>query len=193
MILVPQPATAPPATLRTSNFADSPAVVIPQEPKLGTLPSVPAPPTSMSPSPTPMTPMPGATASGPSASPTLPNPAPAATSKEDDWTVKFKFKPGDNNLLQMETANGLFKFYAGGRLQIDAAWVRAADNVQAPRADGGTGNLRDGVNFRRARFDFGGTFYKNIDFLMEWDFINTTNVERHGDPLAINTTAQRTV
>ena len=44
--------------------------------------------------------------------------------------------------------------------------------------------MDDAVNFRRARFDFGGTFYKNIDFLMEFDFINTFNAERDRRPAA---------
>lgn len=101
----------------------------------------------------------------------------------------LKFKPGDEHLLQMESGDGLFKFFVGGRLQIDGTWLSTTDRVQAPRAQGGIGDVQDAVNFRRARFDFGGTFYKNIDFLMEWDFINTVNAERNGAPLPVNTPA----
>jgi phosphate-selective porin OprO/OprP len=125
-------------------------------------------------------PKPPETADGPVAGS---KPAPSV----DLFPVQFKFKPGDNNLLQMEAANGLFKFYAGGRLQIDAVWLRADDQVARPRDVGGIGRVDDATNFRRARFDFGGTFYKNIDFLMEWDFINTFNAERDGAPLPANT------
>ena len=100
--------------------------------------------------------------------------------------VKFSFKPGDEHLLNMDYGNGLFKFYTGGRLQIDGIWYRSDDALTAPRP-GGIGRLDDATNFRRARFDFGGTFYRNIDFLMEWDFINTFNAERTGNPLAANT------
>lgn len=119
----------------------------------------------------------------------LPTGVHVASPTEGDFTPLLKFKPGDEHLLQMETRNGLFKFFVGGRLQIDAVWLSAPDNVQAAREAGGVGDLKDAVNFRRARFDFGGTFYKNIDFLMEFDFINTANVERTGDALAVNTPA----
>ena len=152
-----------------------------------------------------MSPMPGTTV-GSSPGATLPAPSPAgsgsssgsssasggsqggSTEKAGDAPqVKFSFKPGDEHLLNMDYGNGLFKFYTGGRLQIDGVWYRGDDALTAPRALGGIGRLDDATNFRRARFDFGGTFYRNIDFLMEWDFINTANAGRTGDPLAINT------
>ncbi len=102
----------------------------------------------------------------------------------------LKFKAGDEHLLNMETADGLFKFFVGGRLQIDGAWLSAGDRVQADTKKGGLGDLKDAVNFRRARFDFGGTLYKNIDFLMEFDFINTFNAEKgDGTILPANTPA----
>lgn len=145
--------------------------------------------------PMPMPPLPGTTI-GSSGGPALPEPKPTITSVEtkpapaaDDFTPKLKFKVGDNNLLQVETANGLFKVYVGGRVQIDAAWFRASEQVQAPRTAGGVGDIGDAVNFRRARFDIGGTFYKNVEFLMEFDLINTTNAERTGNILAVNTPA----
>jgi phosphate-selective porin OprO and OprP len=143
---------------------------------------------------------PGATLPAPTGAGTTPGSSPASSgtmggaasgSSQNPATesipVKFAFKPGDEHLLQMDYGNGLFKFYVGGRLQIDAAWVRTTDDVQASRTAGGIGKLDDAVNFRRGRFDFGGTFYKNIDFLMEWDFINTFNAERTGSTLAANT------
>jgi len=123
---------------------------------------------------------------------TTPLPAPAATAPAQDTydsSVKFKFKPGDEHLLQMESSNGLFKFFVGGRLQIDAVWLRTSDAVAAPTTRGGIGRIDDATNFRRARFDLGGTFYKNIDFLLEFDFINTFNAERTGAPLPGNTPA----
>ena len=100
----------------------------------------------------------------------------------------LKFKAGDEHLLNMVTADGLFKFYVGGRLQLDGTWLSANDAVQAPRSEGGLGNIRDAVNPRRARFDFGGTLYKNIDFLMEFDFVNTFNA----DPTQPNVVAANT-
>lgn len=101
------------------------------------------------------------------------------------WTPKFKFKPGDEHFLNMETENKEFKFYVGGRLQMDLAFLYAGKYTQFGRD--GVGRLDDAVNFRRARYDMGGTIFENIDFLMEWDFINTANVERTGSALAINT------
>ena len=75
------------------------------------------------------------------------SPASIDSKPAEDTGVKFKFKPGDNNLLQMESNSGLFKFYAGGRLQVDAVWLTTKDNVQAPRDKGGIGNVQDAVNF----------------------------------------------
>jgi phosphate-selective porin OprO and OprP len=156
----------------------------------------PAPVTMLPPADTPLTstpepaspPMPGTTVSpAPATTPAVLPPAKAPAADTYDSSVKFKFKPGDNNLLQMESTNGLFKFYVGGRLQIDAVWLRTSDAVQAPASRGGIGDVDDAVNFRRARFDLGGTFYRNIDFLLEFDFINTFNAERRGDPLPANT------
>lgn len=207
---------AQPAPVRVTNFADPPAVVIPTTPagppaavptgQAGSDPVAPLPGTAVGSPAAPTLPAPGTapttpgsspassggaggSASGPSETGTAPKDGGAAKKddKKDADGVKFKFKPGDEHLLQMEYANGLFKFFVGGRLQIDAVWARAADNVQAPRANGGIGRVDDAVAFRRGRFDFGGTFYKNIDFLMEWDFINTFNAERTGDVLAANT------
>jgi len=131
------------------------------------------------------TPVPGA-ATGPAVALPAPVPCPPAQPTYDS-SVKFKFAPGDEHLLQLESTNGLFKFFVGGRAQIDAVWARTSDAVAAPTTRGGIGRVDDAVNFRRARFDFGGTFYKNIDFLMEFDFINTFNAERNGAPLAANT------
>lgn len=197
--------TNDPSGVRTTDFADPPVVTIPSDSKPARTPATPvaAPPASL-----PVLPMlgsvvgiapsnsaPGNAAAPPSTTtPPLPVPSPApvigtekATDKESDSSVKFKFSPGDEHMLNMESTNGLFKFMVGGRVQIDAVWVRAADNVQAPRALGGIGKADDAVNFRRARFDLAGEFYKNIDFRMQWDFINTTDAERSGVPLPVNT------
>src|SRR5262245_9706922 len=121
--------------------------------------------------------------------PSAPSATPGATINPDDWFVKFKFKPGDDHLLQLETSNGLFKFFVGGRLQLDGAWMATTDTVQTARALGGIGKLDDAVNIRRGRIDFGGAFNKNIEFRMEFDFINTFDAERTGVPLPANTPA----
>lgn len=189
--LLPAPVVkpvAPTPPVYASNFADTPSVVIPPKPEVGPTPmQIPGKNPPIVP---PAIPMPG-----PQIGP-IPLPTPtevvtdgAAKDKADDFTPKLKFKPGDQNLLQVETANGQMKLYAGGRLQIDGVWLRTNDNVQAAKDKGGIGNVRDAVNFRRARFDFGGTFYKNIDFYVQWDFINTVNVDPRFDTLPVNTPA----
>ena len=187
-------APRPVSQSRTGGFADlSPSVLMPAQ---GTTPVLPGT-TLMMPSGTVVSPTPS-TPVGSSPGSTLLDPAPSGTMSgavvgsspvpaSDAPQVKFSFKPGDEHLLNMDYGNGLFKFYVGGRLQLDGVWYRGNDALTAPRVDGGIGRLDDAVNFRRARFDFGGTFYKNIDFLMEWDFINSANAERIGNPLAVNT------
>jgi len=201
--LISVPVVHPPTTgtvpVQGHTITNIPAVVIGPG-QVTVTQAQPLPVTMLPPADTPMTstlttpnpttsPMPGTTV-GAAPGTTMPLPAPVATAPAPDTydsSVKFKFKPGDEHLLQMESSNGLFKFFVGGRLQIDAVWARTSDAVQAPTSRGGIGKVDDAVNFRRARFDFGGTFYKNIDFLMEFDFINTFNAERRGDPLAANT------
>lgn len=193
------PLMAPAPPVRTTVFAD------PQS-----APPMPAPPMTIPGSPVPasVTPMPGSTVgptpaaiqTSPALPPTgtTPGSAPATTDSGGapplvpaaaTDQIKFTFKPGDEHLLNWDYGNGLFKFYVGGRLQIDAVWYRGDDALTASRTAGGIGRLDDATNFRRARFEFGGTFYKNIEFLMQWDFINTFNAERTGNTLAANTPA----
>jgi hypothetical protein len=77
--------------------------------------------------------------------------------------------------LWVESKDKAFRIHPGGRLQTDFVWLDAEDNVQT--AAGGTGNIRDGVNFRRGRLALEGTFYEVVDFNTEWDFINTVDVD----------------
>lgn len=162
--------------------AEEPAVSPPVDVLPGDLPDLPGPPRRPmrmpvnAPSPV-YAPPPGAIVTAP------------VGHDSSSFAMMLKFKPGDDHLLQIESQNGLMKFFVGGRLQIDATWFKANDTVQASTVRGGIGKVNDAVNFRRARFDLGGTFYKNIDFLMEFDFINTTNAERNGAPLPIDTPA----
>jgi phosphate-selective porin OprO/OprP len=87
--------------------------------------------------------------------------------------------------LEAETADKAFMVHVGGRTQFDGAWVSANDRVQfGPR---GTGRIDDAVNFRRARILINGTMYEVVDFNCEYDFLNTFDAERNGEPLAGNT------
>jgi phosphate-selective porin OprO and OprP len=174
-----------PAAPRASTFADQAQPVILPAQAASNPPIAPATPEPM------LVGAPVGSSSGTpaaSASPEKPSGANTTIGSGSDAVI-FKFKPGDDHLLHMETANGLFKFYVGGRVQLDAVWMRTDDAVQASRTVGGIGKLDDAVNFRRARFDLAGEFYKNIDFRMQWDFINTVNVEPVGTTTPINTPA----
>jgi phosphate-selective porin OprO and OprP len=194
-VVIPESPRAPvviaPATAPT--FQSEPAtpaiqlndVVMPESPKAPVI-VIPTAPTSQSEPRTPeFLPSPSANASTNAPTFELLPFEEKAIAADEGWTPKFKFKPGDTHLLQMETENKQIKFFAGGRLQIDAAWMNGTTNMQFGRD--GIGRLDDAVNFRRARYVMGGTLFENIDFEMEWDFINTTNAERVGSALAINT------
>ena len=105
--------------------------------------------------------------------------APAGTAlPEDAW---FEV---DQNLemtavwrhgVWLESKDKAFRFRVGGRVQHDMVWMHADDAVQF--APGGTGPIRDGVNFRRGRFTMEGTFHEVVEFWTEWDFINTVDVD----------------
>lgn len=86
--------------------------------------------------------------------------------------------------LQAETADKAFRIHIGGRTQFDGAWVGTSDAVQY--GPGGIGRADDAVNFRRARLTIDGTMYEVIDFTCEYDFLNTFNTERTGDPSVAN-------
>jgi phosphate-selective porin OprO/OprP len=76
----------------------------------------------------------------------------------------------------LESKDKAFRFHPGGRVQTDFVWLDADNDVQQP-PPGGVGPIRDGVNFRRARFAMEGTFWEVVDFNTEWDFINTADVD----------------
>jgi phosphate-selective porin OprO/OprP len=77
--------------------------------------------------------------------------------------------------LWVETADRAFRVHVGGRAQYDMVWMTAPDSVMF--GPGGTGPIDDGFNFRRGRISVDGTFYEVIDFVTEWDFINTANLD----------------
>lgn len=79
-----------------------------------------------------------------------------------------------NHGLWAETADKAFRVHVGGRAQFDTVWMQGEDAVQFGDP-GGTGQIRDGYNFRRGRLAVEGTFWEVINFNTEWDFINTFN------------------
>ncbi|MGE3313919.1 MAG: OprO/OprP family phosphate-selective porin [Planctomycetaceae bacterium] len=75
-----------------------------------------------------------------------------------------------HNGLELESADKAFKVHVGGRTQFDLGWYDADDELQF--GPGGTGEFRDGVDFRRARFRIDGTMYESIEWAAEYDFAN---------------------
>jgi phosphate-selective porin OprO/OprP len=71
----------------------------------------------------------------------------------------------------LETEDKAFRFHAGARIQPDYVFGAGADkNVQ--QGFGGTGPFLEGANMRRARLEFDGWMYENIDFFVEYEFAN---------------------
>jgi phosphate-selective porin OprO/OprP len=83
--------------------------------------------------------------------------------------------------LWLETEDKAFKFHPGGRVQFDTIWMNGENSLE--NESGGTGPIRDGVNFRRARFAMEGSFWEVFEFNTEWDFINTFDFEPLNGPV----------
>ncbi|MCA9217051.1 MAG: hypothetical protein KDB27_28475 [Planctomycetales bacterium] len=72
----------------------------------------------------------------------------------------------------VETPDDSFRVHVGGRTQMDFVVLNGDQSIE-----NSVDPLRDGVNFRRARFAIDGTLWGVVDFWMEYDFLNTANVE----------------
>ncbi len=75
------------------------------------------------------------------------------------------------NGVEIESKNKDFRLHIGGRTQMDLGAYNAPDNVQFN--PGGTGAIRDGFNFRRGRLRADGVLYDTLEFVVEYDFINS--------------------
>jgi phosphate-selective porin OprO/OprP len=81
-----------------------------------------------------------------------------------------------NNGLWTESNDKSFRIHVGGRTQVDYVGYVGSQEVQFGK--GGIGQLKDGVNFRRARLEVDGTLWEVIDFFAEYEFLgNTFNVD----------------
>ncbi|MDD2738756.1 MAG: porin [Methylomonas lenta] len=69
--------------------------------------------------------------------------------------------------LQFESADKDFKFELGGRLQTDADFTSGDGDLQH---NGAHAEANDGTDVRRARLEFGGTFYKDWETKTVVDF-----------------------
>ena len=81
------------------------------------------------------------------------------------------------NGLELATKDKAFRVHVGGRWQLDVPWLSAEDQVNDNLP--GDVRYRDGIDFRRARLRVDGTMYEQIEFAMEYDFINGFR-ERNG-------------
>jgi len=70
-----------------------------------------------------------------------------------------------------ETANKDFRVHIGGRFQEDFGWF-APNNAVNQAIPGG---FADGADIRRARLRMDGTVYDMIDFVLEYEFANSTS------------------
>jgi phosphate-selective porin OprO/OprP len=81
--------------------------------------------------------------------------ASSATALNGAWKNGYVFASPDN----------AFKLQFSGRLQLDAAFFDADEDMEAAN-----GAFNDGVDLRRMRLALKGTMYHNVDFILEYDF-----------------------
>ena len=98
------------------------------------------------------------------------------------------FKASWKNQLNFESGDKNFAFHIGGRTQIDTIWLQ--NNPAAFGAVNGAGS-RDATDFRRARLRADGTIYKTIDYVVEYDFVNSVN-DNPGTPASASNVIQVT-
>lgn len=108
----------------------------------------------------------------------------AAKDGKGDW------KTGWNHGIEWVSTDKAFKVHIGGRTQFDSVWYQA--EAGALDGAGGAGS-QDGVGFRRARLRADGTIYESIDYLMEWDFVNTVNANQGVSPSSAGPTNENSV
>ncbi len=91
----------------------------------------------------------------------------AADSAPESVNVKL-----DKKGLNFETKDKNFKFKLGGRIQADANYSSTDNFVNRSQAHQSTTPVEanDGTEFRRARIDFTGTFFKDWNFKTQADF-----------------------
>ncbi|MEK6257343.1 MAG: porin [Planctomycetota bacterium] len=92
--------------------------------------------------------------------------------KKDEKPDPKSIKPSWKHQLNFESADKNFAVHLGGRTQIDTVWLHSNP---AAFGVGNNANSQDSANFRRARLRADGTIYKTIDYVVEYDFVNSQN------------------
>jgi len=90
-----------------------------------------------------------------------------SSSGSDGNSLKAKWHNG----AEFESENKEFRVHVGGRTQFDSSWFQTDPEFQNDPAI--VNRVRDGVDFRRARFRMDGTMYELIDWAAEYDFMNS--------------------
>ena len=95
------------------------------------------------------------------------------------------------NGVEITSKDKAFRLHVGGRYQFDGSAFSvdpAIQTVETPGVGLPFNHINtpytDGVDFRRARFRMDGTMYENIDFAIEFDFINSNNYFTAATPTA---------
>jgi phosphate-selective porin OprO/OprP len=70
--------------------------------------------------------------------------------------------------LILESADGDFRVHVGDQLQVDVGWWSASQALQF--GPGGTGELPDGAQLRRAAIRVEGTMYRNVEWVLNVNF-----------------------
>lgn len=96
----------------------------------------------------------------------------SSLSKKDDKPDPKIIKPSWKHQLNFESADKNFVVHIGGRTQVDTIFLDATP--QAIGTANGYG-AQNAVDFRRARLRADGTIYKTIDYVMEYDLVNSIN------------------
>ncbi len=109
----------------------------------------------------------------------------SAASNTFDVGKSLDLKTSWQHGLVAESADKAFKVHVGGRTQFDTVYMHGDSDVED--GAGGTGEIMDAVNFRRARLAIEGTWYEVIDFNCEYDFLNTTGSPAPGSNTPVPT------
>ena len=84
-----------------------------------------------------------------------------------DLSMRANWKNG----VEIETTNKDFRMKVRGRTQFDMASFDVPNNVNTDPSL--VNPIRNGIDFRRLRIGVEGTIYEQIDYVMEYDFINS--------------------